>query len=360
MLVPNRHGSSNSYRYGFQGQEKDDELKGEGNSLNYTFRMHDPRVGRFFATDPLEAIYPFYSPYQFSGNRLIDMIELEGLEPAEAGNKSGDTYSDPNNGNNYVWDGKDWHSDMAGGLQGNEVFVFGEKSLSSNLKEYGGAIAGAVNDYVVQPTVDTGKKTANVVSYFGTNVGNMFTSYIPQAFGFEGMEMMNAPTFHGSINFNDYNQTQLIAADATSLSAEVVVATATGGVGNELAVFGKGYLKKKVAKEITEEVFEKSLYKLDDLLKAANASDKNGLTAVGRALQKHGSRPGSKFPKATGNPASMNSQGLSVLKGIIENPNTTGTIRHHARFGDILELRLPSGQGARFSSDGLNFIGFIE
>ena len=52
MLVPNRHGSSNSYRYGFQGQEKDDEIKGEGNSLNYTFRMHDPRVGRFFATDP--------------------------------------------------------------------------------------------------------------------------------------------------------------------------------------------------------------------------------------------------------------------------------------------------------------------
>ena len=33
MLVPNRHGSSNSYRYGFQGQEKDDELKGEGNSF---------------------------------------------------------------------------------------------------------------------------------------------------------------------------------------------------------------------------------------------------------------------------------------------------------------------------------------
>jgi RHS repeat-associated protein len=79
--VPNRHGSSNSYRYGFQGQEKDDELKGEGNSLNYTYRMHDPRVGRFFATDPLEKKYPFYSPYAFSGNRVIDAVEIEGLEP---------------------------------------------------------------------------------------------------------------------------------------------------------------------------------------------------------------------------------------------------------------------------------------
>ncbi len=80
MLVPNRHGSSNSYRYGFQGQEKDDELKGEGNSLNYTFRMHDPRVGRFFAVDPLFREFTWNSPFAFSENRVIDRIELEGME----------------------------------------------------------------------------------------------------------------------------------------------------------------------------------------------------------------------------------------------------------------------------------------
>jgi RHS repeat-associated protein len=80
MLVPNRHGSSDSYRYGFQGQEKDDELKGEGNSLNYTFRMHDPRIGRFFAPDLLAKSYPWNSVYAFSENRVIDGIELEGLE----------------------------------------------------------------------------------------------------------------------------------------------------------------------------------------------------------------------------------------------------------------------------------------
>ncbi|WP_395060409.1 RHS repeat domain-containing protein [Flavobacterium sp.] len=79
-LVPNRHGSSTAYRYGFQGQEKDDELKGEGNSLNYTFRMHDPRVGRFFAVDPLTSKYPHYTPYSFSGNKVIQFVELEGLE----------------------------------------------------------------------------------------------------------------------------------------------------------------------------------------------------------------------------------------------------------------------------------------
>ncbi|WP_264566858.1 RHS repeat domain-containing protein [Flavobacterium sp. N3904] len=83
MLVPNpgKVVTPNDYRYGFQGQEKDNELKGEGNSLNYTFRMHDPRVGRFFSVDPLFRKYPYYSSYAFSGNRVIDATEIEGQEP---------------------------------------------------------------------------------------------------------------------------------------------------------------------------------------------------------------------------------------------------------------------------------------
>ena len=81
MQMPSRHFSSaDSYRFGFQGQEKDDEVKGEGNSLSFTFRMHDPRVGRFFANDPLTAKYPWNSPYSFSENDVISHVELEGLE----------------------------------------------------------------------------------------------------------------------------------------------------------------------------------------------------------------------------------------------------------------------------------------
>ncbi len=85
MLLPKRHDNTPAYRYGFQGQEMDDEVKGEpGTSLNYTFRMHDPRVGRFFATDPLTPKYPHYSPYSFSGNKVIAFRELEGLEEENA------------------------------------------------------------------------------------------------------------------------------------------------------------------------------------------------------------------------------------------------------------------------------------
>src|SRR5690606_15197907 len=80
MIMPGRHANTSDYRYGFQGQEMDDEIKGEGNSLNYTFRMYDTRVGRFFARDPLFRYYPGNSDYAFSENRVIDGIELEGSE----------------------------------------------------------------------------------------------------------------------------------------------------------------------------------------------------------------------------------------------------------------------------------------
>jgi len=72
----------------------DNEVKGTGNSLNYKYRMHDPRVGRFFAVDPLTAKYPYYSPYQFSGNKVIQFIELEGLEESGSGSNSGNTKTD--------------------------------------------------------------------------------------------------------------------------------------------------------------------------------------------------------------------------------------------------------------------------
>ncbi|GAA3508214.1 hypothetical protein GCM10022393_18670 [Aquimarina addita] len=92
MLLPNRHGNSADYRYGFQGQELDNEIKGEGNSVNYKFRMHDPRVGRFFAVDPLAKKYAYNSPYAFSENRVIDGYELEGLEVIVDNNGKGTEY----------------------------------------------------------------------------------------------------------------------------------------------------------------------------------------------------------------------------------------------------------------------------
>ena len=82
VQLDGRTQSGTQYRYGYQGQEQDDEVKGKGNSVNYKYRMHDPRVGRFFVVDPLMRDYPGLSTYQFSGNVLLNAIEAEGLEPA--------------------------------------------------------------------------------------------------------------------------------------------------------------------------------------------------------------------------------------------------------------------------------------
>lgn len=84
MQMPGRSLANGSgYRYGFQGQEQDNEVKGGGNSINYKFRVYDPRLGRFFSTDPLKHKFAWNSPYAFSENRVIDAVELEGAEKLE-------------------------------------------------------------------------------------------------------------------------------------------------------------------------------------------------------------------------------------------------------------------------------------
>lgn len=68
------------YTYKHQGQESDDEIYGEGAAYFYTYRMSDSRYGRFWSVDPLAPKYPHNSPYAYSENRVIDGIEMEGLQ----------------------------------------------------------------------------------------------------------------------------------------------------------------------------------------------------------------------------------------------------------------------------------------
>lgn len=80
-LMPGRNFSSDSYRFGFNGKENDDEVYGsKGTFQDYGFRMYDTRVARFISVDPIAAQYPWYSPYQFAGNKPIVAVDLDGLE----------------------------------------------------------------------------------------------------------------------------------------------------------------------------------------------------------------------------------------------------------------------------------------
>ena len=78
MQMPGRTFNSTDYRYGFNGKEKDDEVKGSGNSYDFGARIYDPRIGRFLSIDPLIKSYPWYTPYQFAGNSPISKIDQDG------------------------------------------------------------------------------------------------------------------------------------------------------------------------------------------------------------------------------------------------------------------------------------------
>jgi len=84
MQMPGRKYSqpNGSYRYGFNGKENDNEVKGEGNQQDYGMRIYDPRVGRFLSVDPLTTKYPELTPYQFASNSPITFIDLDGEEGA--------------------------------------------------------------------------------------------------------------------------------------------------------------------------------------------------------------------------------------------------------------------------------------
>jgi len=70
---------SDVYRYGFNGQEEDIEFW-EG-AVTFKYRAEDARLGRFFSVDLLTGKFPYFSPFAYCGNRVIDKIDLDGLQP---------------------------------------------------------------------------------------------------------------------------------------------------------------------------------------------------------------------------------------------------------------------------------------
>jgi hypothetical protein len=68
MLMPDRNpAAGNGYRFGFNGQEKTDEVYGKGNLNTALFWEYDTRIARRWNVDPKSS--PTSSSYStFSGN----------------------------------------------------------------------------------------------------------------------------------------------------------------------------------------------------------------------------------------------------------------------------------------------------
>lgn len=96
-------------------------------------------------------------------------------------------------------------------------------------------------------------------------------------------------------------------------------------------------------------------FAMSDLRAAAQAADRNGLTQVGRALQKHSGRDGSVFNGlSSGSATARNEQGLRVLDDILNDP--AGRTEVLDRVTNIWDS---TGRGVRYGNDG-SFMGFLE
>ncbi len=80
MLIQERSytATAKGYRFGFNGQEQDDELSGSGNSYTATFWQYDSRIGRRFNVDPLYNTFPGISTYACLNNNPNIYIDKDG------------------------------------------------------------------------------------------------------------------------------------------------------------------------------------------------------------------------------------------------------------------------------------------
>ncbi len=128
-LLDSRHGNDNTYRYGYQGSERDDEMKGSGNSYTTEFRQLDPRLGRWLTIDPKAASMPWQSPYCSMDNNPIwfndplgDIVKYKDFKSRvatffgriankEYNSKFKEFKRDKDNTFTFDYDGKKWDSD---------------------------------------------------------------------------------------------------------------------------------------------------------------------------------------------------------------------------------------------------------
>jgi len=72
----NTSGAISLKRYRYVGKERDDET----GLYYYGARYYAAWLARFVSVDPLKDDYPYYTSYQYAGNKPITFIDLDGLE----------------------------------------------------------------------------------------------------------------------------------------------------------------------------------------------------------------------------------------------------------------------------------------
>ena len=150
--MPGRGYNASSYRYGFNGQEKSDEIKGEGNSYTALFWEYDPRTGQRWNLDPKPVV------------GISDYSTFEG-NPIQNADPNGDCINCAAAGIGAVFGGI-----IGGAIEAGSQLYKGGKV--SNWKAVGGAaVQGAVTGAVAGFTGGGSLLTTTVASGVANGIG---------------------------------------------------------------------------------------------------------------------------------------------------------------------------------------------
>jgi len=190
------------YRYGFNGKENDNEVKGSGNSQDYGLRIYDNRLAKFLSVDPLTKDYSELTPYQFASNSPILFIDIDGAE---------------------------------GGLNSLSFGLTTALNPATGIAITKGT--GKFLESIGRGTVELGIAILNSAGTVATGVYNASTVYIPQTFGFNGGKEAQVLTTEGFKTFGGAEHIQIQnksggaigTALATAIAGELTVGIAIEG-----------------------------------------------------------------------------------------------------------------------------------
>ena len=184
MLKPDRNGEAgDSYRYGFNGMEKDDEVSGKGNSHTAEHWQYDSRIARRWDIDPV--VKSHESPYATFANNPIWFVDPSGADSSKISGSNtwtwdveqGDTYESISSRTGVsVENLRDWNSEYID----TKIKIGASLSISDpTLPMQKGPATATIGDGVIT-ILNYGElfKTTDVVILFEPNLENKDSEYM--------------------------------------------------------------------------------------------------------------------------------------------------------------------------------------
>lgn len=270
------------------------ELDEETGLYYYGARYYDPKTSVWISVDPLAEKYPNMSSYVYCADNPVK-------------------YIDP--------DGKDWFVNDQG------FFFWSDEWSVKGFDYYGLALPAKLNHYYILEKING--------TYYHKYTSNLPASLINLIYG-KKIYVEKKEYSHAEESANEE-----IRAMAIGLPVGYAIGKIAGPVIGAIVARMQG---------------SKVIGNMTTFIESALANSKNGLTNIGRALQKHAGRAGSAFENISFSGKTATEDGMTVLKGIL---NSEKQLIDEEINGTKTIYDKVTGRGVNVSRNG-EFNGFRE